>query len=188
MKIGSSHPSVNPYAQRGLALDETKMETFKEKIKSGEISGKTLTQAYLVQYTDMVEEYSSENFEAQSAPFDMDKVRELLGTIDFASIGYTGKPILDMTPEEAKELIGEDGFFGVKQTSQRVADFVIIGAGDDLERLKAGREGVIRGFEEAEQLWGGKLPDISYETQARTLALIDERIAELGGSVLDTTV
>ncbi len=188
MKIGSSHPPMNPYAQMGLGLDETKLEEFKTKIKSGEISGKTLSQAYLVQYTQMAQEYSSENFEAQSASFDMDKVRDILATIDFDSIGYTGKPIADMTPEEAKELIGEDGFFGVKQTSQRVADFVLAGGGNDIERLRAGREGVIRGFEEAEALWGGKLPDISYETQSRTLALIDERIAELGGSVLDTTV
>ena len=187
MKIGASHPTANPYVQMGLGLDETKMESFREKIKSGEISGKTLTQAYLVQYTEMVEEYSSENFEAQSAAFDMAKVKEILDMIDFAAIGYTGKPIADMTPEEAKELVSEEGFFGVKQTSQRVADFVISGSGNDLERLKAGREGVIRGFEEAEALWGGKLPDISYETQARTLALIDERIAELGGTVLDTT-
>lgn len=188
MKIGSSTAPANPYAQMGLGLDKTKLEEFKEKIKSGEISGKTLSQAYLVQYSQMIEEYSSENYEAQSASFDMGRVRDILETIDFDAIGYTGKPIADMTPDEAKELISEDGFFGVKQTSERVANFVLAGGGDDIERLKAGREGVIRGFKEAEQMWGGKLPDISYETQERTLALIDEKIASLGGNILDTSV
>lgn len=188
MKIGPSNPSVNPYAPSALALDKTNIDEFKEKIKSGEISGKTLSQAYLVQYSQMIEENSSENFEAQSALFDMEKVRDILQTIDFDAIGYTGKPIIDMTPEEAKALVSEDGFFGITQTSQRVADFVLAGGGDDIERLKAGREGVIRGFEEAERMWGGKLPDISYRTQERTLALIDEKIASLGGTILDTSV
>lgn len=188
MKIGSSNPPVNPYAQMGLALEKTDIKEFKEKIKSGEISGKTLSQAYLLEYSLSVEAYSSDNLKAQGASFDMQKVRDILETIDFAAIGYTGKPIADMTPDEAKALIGEDGFFGVKQTSQRVADFVLSGGGDDIERLKAGREGVIRGFKEAEQMWGGKLPDISYETQERTLALIDEKITALGGTILDTSV
>lgn len=188
MKIGSANTSINPYTQRGLTLNETKSEEFKEKIKSGEISAKTLSQAYLVEYSLMIEANTSDNFEAQSAPFDMGKIRDILETIDFAAIGYTGKPIVDMTPEEAKELVSEDGFFGVTQTSERIADFVLSGGGDDLERLKAGREGVIRGFNEAEAMWGGKLPDISYETLDKALARIDEQITALGGKILDTSV
>ena len=31
-------------------------------------------------------------------------------------------------------------------------------------------------------MWGGELPEISYKTQARTLELIDARIAELKGN------
>jgi len=57
--------------------------------------------------------------------------------------------------------------------------------GDDLERLKAGREGVLRGFKEAEKSWNGSLPDISHETLAKSLEAIDEKIRELGGSVVD---
>jgi hypothetical protein len=37
------------------------------------------------------------------------------------------------------------------------------------------------GFEEAEKLFGGQLPEISYKTQERTLALIDEKIKSLKG-------
>jgi len=91
-----------------------------------------------------------------------------------------------LTPEEAKELISDDGFFGVDQTSKRVADFVIKGAKDNPELLKAGREGVVQGFKDAEEEWGGKLPDISYKTQSKTLQLIDEYMAKLGISNFDT--
>lgn len=186
MQIGSS-TSINPYSQSALGLNEKETQDFKEKIKSGEISGKTLSQAYLVEYSLKIESYSSNNLQAQSAPFDLNKVKEILSSIDFEAIGYTGKPIADMSPDEAKELVSEDGYFGIKKTSERLADFVLMGGGDDLERLKAGREGIVRGFNEAEEMWGGKLPDISYETLDKALAKIDEKISALGGSVLDTT-
>lgn len=187
MQINTSQ-LVNPYAQSGVALSEKDSQEFKDKIKSGEISAKTLTQAYLVQYSLTIENYSSNNFEAQSAAFDMKKVGNILSSIDFEAIGYSGKPITDMTPAEAKALVSEEGFFGITQTSNRLADFVLSGGGDDLEKLKAGREGILRGFNDAEKIWGGKLPDLSYETLDNALAKIDEKITALGGNLLDSKV
>lgn len=101
------------------------------------------------------------------------------GGLSLENIGYEGKPITELTSDEAKELISEDGFFGVNQTSQRVADFIFAFSNDNLELLQKGREGVVQGFQEAEKLFGGNLPEISYQTQERTLALIDEKIASL---------
>jgi len=96
-----------------------------------------------------------------------------------ADIGYSGKPILELTQQEAEDLISEDGFFGIKKTSQRVADFAITLAGDNLDNLAKVREGVVKGFEEAKKMFGGELPEISYKTQERTLALIDAKIESL---------
>jgi hypothetical protein len=186
MQIGSGTP-INPYTQSGLGLNEKETNDFKEKIKNGEVSAKTLSQAYLVEYALQIESYSSNNLQAQSAPFDIAKVKDLLSSIDFQSIGYTGKPIADMTPDEAKALVSEEGYFGVSQTSARLSDFVLNGGGDDIEKLRAGREGIIQGFNEAEKLWGGKLPDISYETLKKALAKIDEKITAYGEPILDTT-
>ncbi len=98
---------------------------------------------------------------------------------------YNGTPISKLSVDKALELVSADGYFGVDKTSQRIVDFVINGAGDNIDRLKAGREGILRGFAEAEKLWGGKLPDISYETLSKSLENIDEKIREYGGSVLD---
>ena len=106
--------------------------------------------------------------------------------IDYKAIGYAGKPIEALSQNEAKELVSENGFFGVQQTAQRIPGFVINGAGDNLEKLQEGRKGVLQGFEAAEATWGQKLFDISYDTLAKALETIDARIAELGGSVLDT--
>ncbi len=105
--------------------------------------------------------------------------KEIDGGLSLASIGYDGKPITELTPDEAKELVSDNGFFGIDQTSQRVSGFVISLAGDNVEALQEARRGVVKGFEEAEKMWGGELPEISYKTQEQTLKIIDEKISEL---------
>jgi len=95
------------------------------------------------------------------------------------SIGYEGKPITELSEDEANALLDEDSFFGITQTSNRVANFVFSFANDDVSLLKEGREGIVRGFEEAQKLFGGQLPEISFKTQENTLKLIDEKINTL---------
>ena len=99
--------------------------------------------------------------------------------MNLENTGYTGKAITDLTQDEAKQLVSDEGYFGITQTSDRVSNFVLNFAGDNLEILQKGREGIVKGFQEAEKLFGGELPDISYKTQERTLALIDEKINSL---------
>ncbi len=107
--------------------------------------------------------------------------KETLSGMSLKNIGYEGKPITELSQDEAKDLVSEDGFFGVKQTSDRVSNFVFSFAGDDLELLQKGREGIVQGFEDAKKMFGGELPEISYKTQERTLSLIDEKINSLKG-------
>lgn len=101
-------------------------------------------------------------------------------------IGYKGKPIAELSKEEATALISEDGIFGIKQTSERIANFVINGAGGDEDRMRAGREGMLQGFKEAEKMWGDKLPDISQKTMTKAIEMVDKAMSDLGFSVLDT--
>ncbi len=97
-------------------------------------------------------------------------------------IGYEGKAITELSSDEANELLSEKGFFGVNQTSNRVSNFVFNFANKNIELLQEGREGIVRGFEEAQKLFGGQLPEISFQTQERTLKLIDEKIESLKNS------
>lgn len=168
--------------------------------KLQEIGVKGLTQGYFMQFQMQTFNLSNNSFSMQSFSFEMssgngdflnflqnpsEKVKGILSGIDLSKIGYTGKPIDTLSQDEAKALVSEDGFFGISKTSERIADFVIMGAGDDLEKLKSGKEGMLRGFEQAEQMWGGKLPDIAYETMQKSIAKVDERISALGGNALD---
>jgi len=103
-------------------------------------------------------------------------------------IGYEGQSIAELSQEQAKELVSEDGFFGVDQTSQRMANFVIDGAGDEESLLRAGREGLIQGYKDAQELWGGELPEIAQKTLNNALEQVDMQMNDLGFSIIDKEV
>ena len=70
----------------------------------------------------------------------------------------------DATILKAQQEISEDGYFGVLQTSQRILDFAKALSGGDPSKIDLLEEAFIKGFQMAEEIWGGKLPDISYQT------------------------
>ncbi len=100
-------------------------------------------------------------------------------------IGYEGKPLAELSQSEAAELVSEDGMFGIKQTSERIANFVINGAGGDEDKMRAGREGMIQGFKEAAAMWGGELPEISQKTMQVAIEMVDNAMYDLGFSILN---
>jgi len=149
------------------------------------VSVSALRSEYIMEFQLEISIKSSGNFSAQSLAEGLEKAKEFLKGVDLSKIGYKGKGLDELSSEEATALVGEDGFFGISATSQRISEFVLVGGGDDLERLKAGREGVMKGFKDAESLWGNTLPDIAYKTLEQALKMIDEKISSLGGQVLD---
>lgn len=78
---------------------------------------------------------------------------------------------------QAKEDISEDGYYGVKQTSQRLFDFASALAGDDPEKMKEMQAAMEKGFKKAEKAWGGKLPGICQETIDVANKLFDDYYA-----------
>lgn len=78
----------------------------------------------------------------------------------------SGKFTVDpATKAQAQADIAEDGYYGVKQTSERIFDFARALAGDDADKMKEMQAAFEKGFKQAEKTWGGTLPDISYQTQ-----------------------
>ncbi|MCL1806110.1 MAG: hypothetical protein FWG31_00225 [Oscillospiraceae bacterium] len=87
----------------------------------------------------------------------------------------------DISPEmqdsliaKAKEDIGENGYYGVKQTSQRILDFAKAVTGGDPSKIGLMREYIQKGFDEVEKMFGGKLPEISYQTLKAVMDGLDE--------------
>ena len=81
------------------------------------------------------------------------------------------------TAAQAKADIGEDGYWGVKQTSQRLFDFASALAGDDVEKMKKMQSAMEKGFKEATKTWGRDLPSISKDTMAAANKLFDDYYA-----------
>ncbi len=81
------------------------------------------------------------------------------------------------TKADAQAAISEDGFWGVKQTSQRIFDFAAAVAGDDPETMKKMQAAVEKGFKEAGVAWGGALPSICGDTHAAVNKLFDDYYA-----------
>lgn len=69
------------------------------------------------------------------------------------------------TKAAAQQAISEDGYWGVKQTSQRIFDMAAALAGDNVELMQKLQTAVEKGFEQAGVAWGGKLPSITDDTR-----------------------
>lgn len=78
------------------------------------------------------------------------------------------------TKKKAQEAISEDGYWGVKQTSDRIVQFATALAGDDPKQLEKMRDAFIKGYKQAEKTWGGELPDISKRTYDAVLEKLDK--------------
>lgn len=78
------------------------------------------------------------------------------------------------TKAQAQEDISDDGYWGVKQTSQRLFDFASALAGDDEDKMREMQKAMEKGFKQATAAWGKDLPDISNKTLDAANKLFDE--------------
>lgn len=189
----------NPFRNADIVHKETTMKisaTFSTMnlhasytVPKSEKAPKNEGAAYGLQMHEQSFSFSYASFEFQSGiqEYDFQAAYEEFRTF-LEGIGYDGKPIAELTQEEAAELVSEDGFFGITQTAERIANFVLNGANGDEGLLRAGRAGILQGFDEAEKMWGGRLPEISYSTIDKAVEMIDMAMHELGYAIIKEEV
>lgn len=68
------------------------------------------------------------------------------------------------TKAQAQEDISEDGYWGVEATSERIVDFAKALTNGDSSKIDTMIDAFKKGFEQATETWGGKLPEISQKT------------------------
>jgi hypothetical protein len=78
------------------------------------------------------------------------------------------------TKAQAQKDISEDGYYGVKQTSQRLFDFASALAGDDVDKMKEMQKAMEKGFKQATKTWGRELPSICKETMNAANKLFED--------------
>ena len=97
---------------------------------------------------------------------------------DIWGILSSGKFTVDSaTKAQAQEDISEDGYWGVKQTSQRLFDFASALAGDDVEKMKEMQAAMEKGYKQATKTWGKELPEISQKTMDAANKLFEDYFA-----------
>lgn len=78
------------------------------------------------------------------------------------------------TAAQAKEDISEDGYWGVKQTSDRIFDFAKALSGGDNDKMQKMLEAFKKGYEKATGAWGKELPSICKDTYDAVEKKFDE--------------
>jgi len=127
----------------------------------------------------------------------MDAVRKLLssalGKDDATGQGFWATRAKNVRLSEAdraqaQQLISEDGFFGVKQTTDRLVGFAkaMVGEGASEAQIEKMRAAVQKGFDEVAKMFGGfdKLPQVTKDTHAAVMQAFDDWKA--GGAAATT--
>ena len=72
--------------------------------------------------------------------------------------------VTEEAKEQAQELVSEDGYYGVDQTSDRILQFAKALSGGDSSKASELLDAFKKGFEQATKAWGKELPEISQKT------------------------
>lgn len=109
-----------------------------------------------------------------------------IGTADdIWSFLRTGNFTVDAaTKAQAQADIAEDGYWGVTQTSDRIVDFAKALCGGDPDKIEDMREAFEKGFKQAQETWGGELPEISQKTYDAVMEKFDTWAAESAETVV----
>lgn len=91
------------------------------------------------------------------------------------------------TKKQAQEDISEDGYYGVKKTSDRIVDFAQALAGDDTSKLEDMRQAFIKGYKQATKTWGKELPQISQDTYKAVMDKFDALEGKTSDDTTDST-
>jgi len=90
----------------------------------------------------------------------------------------------DATRAKAQELIGEDGYFGVKKVTERIMEFAKALAGSNPSEKEVDNllDGVKKGFDSVAKMFGGfdKLPDVTKDTYDSIMKAFEDWKVELG--------
>lgn len=90
---------------------------------------------------------------------------------------YEALEVDEATKAQAQADIAEDGYWGVKQTSERIFDFAMALTGGDPDKMNEMKDAFEKGFKQATKEWGDELPDISQRTRDAVNKLFDDYAA-----------
>ncbi len=105
----------------------------------------------------------------------MKQGQTITGSMDYLMALKNGTLKVDAaTRKQAQDDISEDGYWGVKQTSDRLVSFAKALTGGDPSKADEMMKAVEKGFKQATKAWGGELPEICQKTLEATREKMNE--------------
>ncbi len=162
---GDKRPTDTPHAPL-LYEDSVSISSTSESISMD-------TSMSLVYSRDMVARGNSSDINKTIKDYVVSLLKEQGVEVKFAVDSENEIDFTEMTPEQAQELVSEDGYFGIKKTSDRIVQFATGAWGNDTSKLDEIKDAVMKGFKEAEDAFGGTLSQISYDTLDAVMKKLD---------------
>ena len=117
--------------------------------------------------TQQLQDVVNKLISKQGVTFDIANGKNLKSVFD-------GLEVDAETKAQAQKDIAEDGYWGVKQTSERIFDFAQALTGGDPDKMEDMRKAFEKGFKQATGAWGEDLPEISQKTYGAVQQLFDD--------------
>ena len=159
-KVIKTETATSKIASKVNGMSESERSNLVAKLQSDQ-------EARHKQLTDMVQKLFSTQADKYGQSNDMWRF--------LASGNYT---VDAETKAQAQADIAEDGYYGVKKTSERMFEFAMALTGGDVDKMKEMQSAVEKGYKQAEKTWGGNLPDISKQTLDATNQLFENYYKE----------
>ncbi len=171
---------INTVPGKGYHQNESRMKP------SGVPEGKQAVDRVSLTYESVsYSEYNVEGRFSVSADSEYYTLKSIVSSM-LSEQGMTVSDALDKQPyiideatkEEAAKLVEEEGYWGVKKTSDRIFQFAVNAAGNDTSKIEEIRAALEKGFNMALDSFGGTLPEISYQTYDAVLEKLDDWVGE----------
>lgn len=173
-KAAGNATNTDTADETGVIYESSKDNEAVTSKKNSKVDSQTIAKlkadadARLSQLKGIVEQLISKQGKASETASIWDEFRQgiLDGSIE----------VDEATAKQAAEDVSEDGYWGVKQTSERILDFAKALTGGDSSKAEQMRNAIKEGFDAAAKLWGDELPEISQKTYDAVMKGIDEWI------------
>jgi len=163
----TNYSQVNPVT---TTTEAAKTDNVKQTESVPKTEPKKESDAAVYDKTDKTDKVEKPTYKQDTA-----LVEKLKADADYLMALKNGTVKVDAaTRKQAQDDISEDGYWGVKQTSDRLVSFAKALTGGDPSKADEMMKAIEKGFGQATKAWGSDLPDLCQKTLEATREKMNE--------------
>ena len=161
----AAYEGVKTNSKSGKSQDVKEDKSVQKEDKIYQSSMSDSERAALIEHLKTSNQAQVDSFKSMVSDMLTKQGKAFNNADDFWKMMASGDYTVDKAAaKEAEAAISEDGYWGVKQTSDRIFEFAKALSGGDSEKMDDMLSAFKKGFYEATKSWGKSLPDISHKT------------------------